>query len=1348
MSTSDYTVEDLLDGLDDAKKQSAIDWTAPKGAPQSLKPLRIDIGFGNFSVEVAVATADRAPKMDDVRRLWSLRWGHRANPVLLIVSYPTNAGWQATVCGPDEDSAAIPGLDLRQVGRTAIAALAEPNESAAKRTLTELLVSTKDQLVAGLVNQGLFASHELRSGVPARADWASAQQRGRHLVGKTGQDLIAGLGYASSPLGSVAQVLSGEGDRRAIAVLLDESEVFDRPSQRFGSISPVSVGLATAQEHNLPWLLVVKADKIRLYPTRPGIGVGRKGQSETYVELSLTHLADDDAGYLPLLFAAEALADGGSVTQILTASTDHATGLGERLRDRVYVDVVPALAVAVAGAMKSAKQAPLSDSDLTEAYHRTLIILFRLLFVAYAEDRGLLPYNRNPRYTKKALKTMARELAEDADLTFDRDSFDRWADLQSVWRAVDNGNREWGVPAYNGGLFSTDSELHPSSHAISHMRLSNAEIGPALRALLVDMGEDGINGPVDFRALSVREFGTIYEGLLESSLSIAPEDLKVDPRSLAFVPAKGNDPITVPAGEVYFHNASGARKATGSYFTKGFAVEYLLDTALEPAITDHLASVKTLLDQGEETSAAERFFDFRVADLAMGSGHFLVAAIDRIEARFAKFVAHNPISAIGEELDRLAAAAVEALGEQAPVAEIEPSMLLRRQVARRCIYGLDLNVMAVELARLAIWIHTFVPGLPMSSLAHGLRVGNSLTGITTVDEALRIFEPKSESGQFSIFGEQIEEALSTARDRLLRVARTAEATKAEVREAARSHSAAMDEASDAKTLFDLALVVRLGEAPPPSSLDDALRIGSSAEVRAIADRLQSAHLPYLFPEAFLRARPGFDVILGNPPWDKVRHEAQQFWVVRDPGLNALPSSARDAHIEMLRKTRTQDAAEEVEEQQFRELLQAVAKCSYSLLGSGHFDFAKMFAERFLTASRIGGCIGVVMPQSLLLLGGWAKLRTALLDRGDVEVVETRNTNGWMFDDVDGRITVAMLSIRPPKDDSSHQVVILPGVTSLDRFNRVRASGAMTMSVADIDELSEGRVIPWFNSPDDSGVFTKMRARPKLDSPNGWVRGKSDSARWDFSGSGKHKAYASTTRTGPDSWAVLMTRHVDQFAIADDPIQRWVNEPLVLAAKQSARGLELDFSGTARLAIEHPLITYRFPSRNDDSRTIIATALPASGYLFSTGYSHGITHPSGTDTARKLALLGYLNTLVADWWARRFVDRHVGSRIINGLPLPDWTDAEVASAADLARELLVRGGLSSLPGGELIASSAQLQAYSEEDLRIRLDVCACQGFELAVEDVEVILRDFKEKAESVPRAYRSALLAAFRSAIHD
>jgi len=233
---------------------------------------------------------------------------------------------------------------------------------------------------------------------------------------------------------------------------------------------------------------------------------------------------------------------------------------------------------------------------------------------------------------------------------------------------------------------------------------------------------------VDFRSLGVREFGTVYEGLLESELSVADTDLVVDKAGF-YAPAENRTPA-VRTGQIYLHNASGARKATGSYYTKHFAVEHLLDHSLEPALNEHLAR----LDKMDDRKAGEAFFDFRIADIAMGSAHFLVAAVDRIERRLSSYLARRQLPDVVNELQRLKAAACEALGLPPDVAEIEDAQLLRRQIARRCIYGVDINPVAVQLARLSLWIHTFVPGLPLSFLDHSIVCGNSLVGIATFAE--------------------------------------------------------------------------------------------------------------------------------------------------------------------------------------------------------------------------------------------------------------------------------------------------------------------------------------------------------------------------------------------------------------------------------------------------------------------------------------------------------------------------------------------------------------------------------------------------------------------------------------
>ena len=256
-----------------------------------------------------------------------------------------------------------------------------------------------------------------------------------------------------------------------------------------------------------------------------------------------------------------------------------------------------------------------------------LTVLFRILFIAYAEDRDLLPYRLNDAYRRRSLKQKAQELAKCiAEGTPIAEGTAHWQETVGLFQAVDRGNRQWSVPAYNGGLFSDQPEVSAAGAELAEITLPNEGFETALRALLVIETAEGVPGPVDFRSLGVREFGTIYEGLLESELAAASIDLTLNKKGVC-VPAKKKDRVTVHRGEIYLHNRSGVRKSSGSYYTKHFAVEHLLNGSLEPALKDHLARVKAL----DEVDAAEQLFDFRVADLAMGSGHFLIAAIDRTE---------------------------------------------------------------------------------------------------------------------------------------------------------------------------------------------------------------------------------------------------------------------------------------------------------------------------------------------------------------------------------------------------------------------------------------------------------------------------------------------------------------------------------------------------------------------------------------------------------------------------------------------------------------------------------------------------------------------------------------------
>lgn len=1312
-----------------------VTWTDPS-APAGVTTEKVYLGpdpHGLGGFQVAVASAVAAPSRQGLRNLFATRTGKTQVQLVVAVVHDGSVH----LFGPDPQAQPIT-LPLEQAQRQLQSVLAEPDLLAATERFAGFRKANDSTGVAGFTNSGLFASHHITSNVPKRADWDDLGNKAGGLLSKRGKQLVEALGFGTQPGPNGTMMLSiGGHPPRAVAVLLEDTEHFDAKTQRF-QLSPVAFGLAVASKQEVPWLVVLRKDQIRLYPGRDGVGVGAKGQAETFFEVDLSTIDTEYAALLPLVFSAEALVANGTADELLRDSARYASELGKRLRERIYDEIVPPVAVEVAQRLAKHAAVPLNADGLSLAYRVTLRILFRLLFQAYAEDRGLLPSGRNEGFDANSLKTNARRLIDSESDEFG-DSATIWFDLVQVWNAIDQGNTQWQIPSYNGGLFSTDETRSPEGALIRKIELPDSVLGPALKSLLIDVSTDGVLGPVDFRSLSVREFGTIYEGLLESSLSLAVQDLTIDAKG-RWVAAREGDEIFAPSGSVYFHTASGERKATGSYFTPKPVVDHLIEQAIVPGLSAHLARIAAVLQQGDAATAARDFFDFRVADLAMGSGHFLVAAVDKIEALMRSFLAEHTVPGVTDELLRLAEVAKQALGsDDVAKSEVDEVGLLRRQIARRCIYGFDINQMAVELGRLAIWIHTFVPGLPMSNLDHGLVHANSLTGIVTINEALDALQPGRTADQEGFFDSVLTNSLIEARTLLADVANASEANKAEVEQGARLLVEAAAAAEPARKVFDTAVAARLGRVDVGAIFteEQLLALGGRPEVVDTARILRPAHMPFLFPEVFLRDRPGFDVLVGNPPWDKVRHEPQQFWVVRDPGLNALPAAERDAHIELLRTTRPHDAAEEIAEQELRELLQEVAKRGYQRLGTGHFDFAKMFAERYLGIMRTGGSLGVVMPQGVLLLGGWAKLRDGLLRAGALGAVEARNAGGWLFEDVHRSYTIVFLTLGPAPEGSIPEVSIYPGVTSLELFNSVVARGPMRLPLTEIEALTDDLVVPWFNSSNDESVFSKMRVRPKLGSGEGWIEGKSDSSRWDFSGSGKHKAFGSATKVSESSWNVMMTRHVDQYQIANDPIRKFVNDPGKLADEQPERCLVREM-GRPMLNENHPVITYRFPSRNDDSRTLIATALPASGYLYSTGYAHGIVHPEGTPARHKLALLGYVNSVVADWWARRFVDRHVGSRIINGLPLPSWSETQIAEAATLVEELLARGGLEEIPGGQTLARHPSLTEMSSQDVRVQLDCLAAIGFGLNQDDVEVVLADFKDTKDSVPAAYRANL----------
>jgi hypothetical protein len=1293
----------------------------------SLPDLELPAGYelgglaiGEGSQEVLTVESLSNPTVTDGRQIHKDR-DSRRNVVLVVAIESPSGVW---LVGPNPAGSMAGPLPVNQASRILQAGLEEPTALAARQRLIHLLaaVETNDDL-AGVTNAGLFATHYLATSARERADWGEQVAAAQPLLTLRSSELIKGLGYQSEGLGAGALLLSTTGGPvHAVAVLMTDSEGFDAATASLGA-SPVQYGLAKAHQERVPWLIVLRGAQIRLYPVRPDFGVGRRSQAETYLELDLSVVDDRSEGFLPLIFAAGSLDEKGAVQELLEGSIRYATELGERLRDRVYEYVVPNLAVGVANELERLGQ----GDDLDAAYRITLKILFRLLFQAYAEDQGLLPYNRNDRYTRNSLTTQANDFVERPDRELDAGSHAIWDDLRQVWDVIDTGNHDWDVPAYNGGLFGTDPDFHPDGHLIDSMRLDDVAVGTALRHLLTDTTAEGDLGAVDFRSLSVREFGTIYEGLLESSLSRAQTDLGLG-KNNAYVPTDNPDP-EVHAGGIYFHNASGERKATGSYFTKPFAVEHLLERAIDPTLDEHLEKVRELLDGDKPAAAAEKFFDFKVADLAMGSGHFLIAAIDRIEVQMAAFLTDHPIPAINRELDRLEVAVREALGANADDYEIEPSALLRRQIARRCIYGIDINEVAVELARVAVWIHTFVPGLPMSSLDHTLVCANSLTGIGTIDEALDALEPNRKAGMPSLFAFEIEQALEDARRLLIDAANSSEATKAEVRQAAEAAAKAAEAAAPTRLLFDAAVAVRIGElAEVAGSAADIQHLASTDHVQQRIAVLNPGHMPFLFPEVFLRDNPGFDVVVGNPPFKEVVLEELDFWRLRHPGLKAMREAEQRDWIERLRLERP-DLHAEFEEataasRNMAEVLQAGPFPGFEV---GDADLYKAFAWRFLQLLRIGGSVGVVTPRSLMAAKGSAEWRRRALLSSKSSLVTLKNTGEWVFSGVNPGYSFCLLVFRLALGDGPSSLEIWGRCTSRPQFDAEVAGRGVLLDLDDLESRSDDLLIPDLVSTGDASLFAKMIKLPsfredRTDYSTSPVREfdvTNDRKRGLLTPDGDHPVY---NHLNIGHFAFLpgegeFTRCDWEIALAELRRRKSKGSRLARSAfYQMAAELGDDWVNDAdALPVLEPRIAFRSIVHATNQRKVWAALVPERTPL--TNAAPYLTFSRG-NLVTQAFVLGMLNSSPCDWFGHLFVVLNLNYFILNSLPLPMFdVDCPIHVRAAALAATLATGGTTSGYGewGDLILQDPP----SQEEMIAEIDGIASILFGLADDELPLV-----------------------------
>ena len=656
--------------------------------------------------------------------------------------------------------------------------------------------------------------------------------------------------------------------------------------------------------------------------------------------------------------------------------------VANNLSNLVFGQVFPELARAIVAA------AP--DAPLPEVRAASLLLLYRLLFILYAEDRDLLPV-RDARYDDYALRDRVREdvrrRKDQADV-FSETAARYWSVVADLCRAIDQGDVSIGLPPYNGGLF--DRARAP---LLNNIQLGDRVMADVIDALSFERGEAG-RRYINYRDLGVRQLGSIYERLLEHELVRDGDGVAVRPNIFA-------------------------RKGSGSYYTPDDLVGLIVEETIGPLVQARMdafaAEASTVPTDGPERQRAVArlaaqdpavaILALKVCDPAMGSGHFLVSLVDYLADRVITAMAEAEVEVEGYVSplagriqairDRIVANAEErdwAIDRD----RLDDRHIVRRMVLKRCVYGVDKNPMAVELAKVALWLHTFTVGAPLSFLDHHLRCGDSLFGAWArngIDKATDYGSPLLLHG-----------SVTQAERSALGMQQIEDLTDAEIAEAHLS-AEAFAGVEEATAPLDAVLSLvhaidwlevrdRAGKTALQSFfgglLGDPIEIAlGRAEVSA--ERPESAHFTELLQEArrlvaderFLNwqaAFPGvwtnwesvepeggFDAVIGNPPWDRVRLEPVEWFATRRRQI-ALARRAADRKRMVAALERNGDPLARdfvVASGRAATATRVARTCGdYPQLAFGELNLYALFVERAMTLVKPDGMVGLLTPSGI------------------------------------------------------------------------------------------------------------------------------------------------------------------------------------------------------------------------------------------------------------------------------------------------------------------------------------------------------------------------------------------------
>jgi len=885
----------------------------------------------------------------------------------------------------------------------------------------------------------------------------------------------------------------------------------------------------------------------------------------------------------------------------------------------------------------------LESGQLTKnAYFQELLrLVYRLIFLLTVEERELLHPPRSDE-AGRALYAAGYGMRRLRERSVKRSAHDRHSDLweatKIVLRGVATGEPQLALPAL-AGIFARSQCPY-----VDASRLENRALLLAVFKLSW-LREDGGLARVNWRDMGPEELGSVYESLLE------------------LVPVVGNDRRSF--GFATGGEAKGnARKTTGSYYTPDSLVQLLLDSALEPVIADTVAQ--------NPTRPVDALLGLSIVDPACGSGHFLLAAARRLAGHVARLQTNGTPSA----------------------QEYRHAL---RHVIGKCIYGVDLNLMAVELCKVSLWMEAVEPGRPLTFLDAHIRCGNSLFGTTPELMSSGIpdaaFEPITGDDRkaASALKKRNKAARAGQQGLELGFSRIGEGGTIGLLHAVQAVDAASDaelESLEHKQRAWQVLLesqVYLGkqliadawcaafvwkmESGPASDhapthnawqniqfAPDTAPTSFVAEVRRLAEEYKFFHWHLAFPQVF--ALGGFDVVLGNPPWERVKAQEQEFFAARSVEIMGTDNAAdRKALIAKLPERNPQLWTEwtSTTRRSEGESHFILHSGRYPLCGKGDVNTYAVFSELDLAILRSTGRSGFIVPTGIATDDSTKAFFESLMQTSRLSSLYSFWETRRFFLGTDNRNPFALVTVRPSLDGASalcgfdlrsireitepgrtfdlnySDVVLLNPNTKTCPVFRSRRAAELSLAIyrrlpilVRVDRSKKTSDSPWriklgtlFHMTNDAALFQTRAALEQ----GGWSRIENT-----FERRSEHMMPLYEGRLG-HQFNHRFAQEPDGNLISVSPAQ--LNDPIFR--------IEPHYWVAADVANEaldrHPALCrtgqlgFRRVTRAGDERTVIACILP---WLPS---SYGFVISSGPSAADLLVLGGLYNSFAFDFLAR-------------------------------------------------------------------------------------------------------------------